>query len=785
MASLTSAMLFRPLPYAGEEAVVFLFRQTPRSDSSPFSIPTFRDWKERNRAFSEMAMFGGIHQNLTRDGGEPVRVDAQMVSSGFAEALGIEPFLGRSFGPADDRPGTERTVVLGHELWRDHYGGAEDVVGRQIVLDGQSTTVIGVLPPGLAGETLGGQSLGDLWLPMGPHSAHLPTEERAARQYLGVARLAPGIGLEAAQEDLDRIMSGLYDEYPEAYEGNRLRCQPIRESLVGGIRRAVAVLLATVGCVLLIACVNLTHLLLTRAADRQRELATRRAVGAGRRQIIAQLVTESLVLALLGGAVGLLAGQVCLRLLEPVLSGVPHAGAARVDGPVVAVTLLLSLASALAIGILPALQATRRGRGTASRSVGNPLARGALPQQRLRQALIVLEVALTLMLLVGAGLLLGSLERLARQDPGFRAENLLTLQTTLPQATFDGRTGWRSYFEQAIDGVSGLSGVEAVAATSWRPLDGSRFRSIVAAGDRALPPVPEMATAAFQMVSPGYFRTLGVPLIEGRDLTADDDDLKGAERVVVIDASLARHFWPGESAVGRTLAFEYAGSPADPQPRYRRVVGVVGDVRAEALADAPAFAVYAPLHQIPLWLEAASPTMSLIVRSRRATSDLIPAVREVLLEIDPQQPLHEVRTLRDIVASQLDSTRLAAVLLSAFAGLATVLSMVGIYGVIAFSVACRTREIGTRMAFGARPSQILRGFLQRGLAAVATGIVLGVAGAAGMTRWMSSLLYGLEALDPAVFSAGVALLTLVATVAIVIPAWRGTRVHPAEALRSE
>ena len=786
MASLTSALFFRPLPYADEDQVAFLWRETPRDDRSPFSIPTFRDWKERNQAFESLAMYHGISKNLTHRDGEPSRVQALMVTAELPAALGIRPILGRSFTAADDRREAERTVMLGYELWQNGFGRSEDLIGQTVSLDGEAYTVIGILPPELGRETLDGQSLGDLWLPMEPFFAQLPTEERAARQFLGVGRLAPGVSVEAAQEDLDRVMAGLYEEHPEAYEGNRLRCETIRESLVGSLRPVMLVLLATVGCVLLIACVNLTHLLLTRAADRRKELATRRAIGAGRRQIVGQLVTESLVLALVGGVGALLAGQVCLRLLKPVLAGVRYADAARIDASVVVLTVALSLVSALVIGILPAVQVTRLDdrRGAASRS-GSPLHRGSLPQQRLRQTLVVVEIALTLILLVAAGLLLASLARLSRQDPGFRADDLLTLQITLPQAAFDQRVGWLSYFEQALERVGALPGVEAVAATSWRPLDGSSFRSIIAAGDRELPPVPEMATAGFQMVSPGYFRSLGVPLLEGRDFTADDDDRKGAERVVVIDESLAGHFWPGESPVGRTLAFEFAGSPADPQPQYRRIVGVVGDVRAQKLGEASGFAVYAPVTQIPLWFEGGSPTMSLMIRSRRSPSDLVPVVRSVLLEVDRHQPVHGVRMMSDIVADQLDSTRLATVLLSSFAGLATLLSMVGIYGVIAFSVACRTREIATRMAFGARPGQILTGVLRSGLVTVAVGIALGLVGAASLTHLMSSLLYGLEALDPGVFTAGVALLTLVATAAMVVPAWRGTRVQPAQALRSE
>lgn len=785
MWSVTSAVLFRQLPLEDPDGVMVLWRLTRNAERSPISIPTFHDWRERNRAFEHLAVFRHCSQNLTGGEGEPERVKGLMVSAGFPEALGVEPLQGRSFLPEDDRLGAERTVMLSYRLWIRRFGGDPKILGQPLDIDGEPYTVIAVLPAHLENERIGTSSLGELWLPIGIFYDRLPAAERAARELLAIGRLGPGTTVARARQDMVRITRELAAEHPLTYVGARLDGTLLSEYLVHDVRPIVLVLLAAVGFVLLIACTNLINLLLTRAAYRDQELATRTALGAGRGRLIRQLLIESLLLALLGSAAGLVAADLYLRFLIPrIVARIPDVEAARIDMPVVLLTLLVSLVVSVAIGLVPALRATRSRR---QRHVGGGqglLARSALPQEGLRQALAIAELALALVLLVGAALMLNTLTRLRAVDPGFDTDRILTAKLVLPQEKHDQITPWLAYFDQALLRLRALPGVEEVAVTSLRPMDDEAL-TIIAAGDRELPRTPDLAAATFQLISPEYFRAMGIALVEGRALDSRDTDLSRSDPVVVINESLARSLWPDTSPLGKRFSFEFQGTAEQPEPYWRRIVGVVGDVRHLRLSDPPGFAAYAPYTQHSPYFEAQSPTMTLVVRTQGEPADLIPAVRAELLDIDPHQPVFGIRPMSDILEAQLGQSRMVSSLLASFAALALVLAIVGVYGVIAYNVAARTREIGTRMAFGASPAQILRLLLRRGLAVIAIGIALGLAAAALLTRLMSSLLYSVKALDPGIYLAASLLLAGVGFLAVLIPAWRATKVQPAQALHYE
>ncbi len=788
MLSVTSALLFRQLPFEDADQVMALWRHTRNGDRSPFSILTFRDWRERNRAFEHLAMFRTSSQNLTGGEGEPERVRGLMVSAGFAEALGVEPIQGRTFLPEDDRLGAGRTVMLGHQLWTRRFGGDPQILGQSLDLDGEPYTVIAVLPAGLRHQEIGRVALGDFWLPIGIFFDRLPADDRAARELEGVGRLQPGVTVEAARQDMERITRELAAEHPMTYVGARLEGALLQEHLVRDLRPIVLVLLAAVGFVLLIACTNLINLLLTRAAYRDQELATRTALGAGRARLIRQLLVESLLLALLGGALGLLAAHLCLGLLLPrMVTGIAHLGEARVDGSTVALTFLLSLAVSVAIGLVPALRATRHRRQSHVGGGQGLLARSALPQEGLRQSLAISELALAVVLLIGAGLMLNSLSRLRAVDPGFAIERILTAKLVLPQAKHDQTFPWLAYFDEALRRLRALPGVDEATVTSLRPMDDDDL-TIIAAGDRELPRIPDMAAATFQLVGPAYFRAMGIPLVEGRAFDPRDRDRGEADRsppVVVINESLARHFWPDESPLGKPFAFEFQGTPEAPKPRWRQVVGVVGDARQLRLSEPPGFAAYAPYTQHSPYFAGRSPTMTLALRTRGEPADLIATVRAELLEVDPHQPIFGIQPLSEVAGAQLSPSRMVSSLLSSFAALALVLATLGVYGVIAYNVAARTREIGVRMALGASPGQVLGLLLKRGLLIISIGVGLGLLGAALLTRLMSSLLYGVEAIDPGIYLGVASTLGAVGTLAVLIPAWRAMKLQAAEALHYE
>lgn len=782
MWSVADQVLFRDLPYAESEDLMVIWQNSPKLEFGPLSFPTYRDLEERSRVFEELGLFLPTERNLHGPGGEPERIQGSLVSDNFMDVLGVTPVLGRDFGPLDNRPGAARSALLSQEIWQRRFAGRDDVLQQEIRLDDQTYRIIGVFPKGLSDEPLGLETLGDVWLPVGIFEDSLPVHERAKRPNIIAVARPLDVEFSLVEQDLARISAELAEEHPQLHKDARIVATPVRQHLNKGDRLIVHLLLAAVALVLVIAAANLINLQLTRLAKRERELATRWALGARSNRLVRQLLVESSILSLLGGAVGALLALLVLGAFPWLLGE-----AWTIQGfqpQLLAATLALSLLTGIAIGLIPALQMVRASR---RHRFAKMQVRSSLPNRRLRQVLVSLQVALALVTLVGAGLLYGSLQRLEQQDPGFATEDRVTLKVILPQAAFDQRSSWLSFFDQAQERLAALGGVQGVAVSSYRPLDLADGGSPVVAGDRALPPVSEMSPCFYQIVSPSYFDVLEIPLLAGRGLSPRDDDRLDAERVVVISQSLADIYWPDTSPVGKRLAFELKGSLDRPEPQWRRVVGVTVDVRNQGLAGPFRCTVYSPYTQIPLWLDGAnSPSMVILLHVEPGRSeDLVADVRRVFDEMDPDLPMFDVQTISGLMASELEKPRRAATLLMCFATLSLLLVIVGVFGVVSFVVTARTREIGIRMSFGASPRAIAKLFLLQNLVVVGVGVILGLVAAASLSRLIAGLLFGIPALDILTYGSVALGLLLVASLAALVPAWRASRVRPLQALRYE
>ena len=780
--SLAQALIWRPLPFAEPQRVMVIDRVSERHGLSYLSIPTARDIASRNRVFAATAMFRSVHKSVTGGDGEPERLRALAASHALLEVLGLEPAVGRGFSPEDDRVGAEPALLISHELWTRRYGAERELIGRTVELDRVAYTVIGVLPPGVSKERFGPQPLGDLWVPIGLFFDQLPVDDRADRLNLHVAgRLAPGQSREQARQDMQRLSRELAEEYPLYLGRSSFSITPLRQALVGDVRPMVRLLQATALFLLLIVCANLAHLLLVRAVERRAELATRRALGAGRWQLARLILAESLLLTGLGGTLGWLAAYGLRRPLTAVLA--PAVGREfdlDTGGPVLAFTIGLSLLISLTVALFPALSSARLRQTDDLRTRG-----GAGSRDRLRHLLIATEVALAAILTIGSALMLGSFARLRTTDLGFAAREVLTLQITLQMPKYQEPWAWVGFFDKLHERLAEVSGARAIGLTTQLPLVSGPAQSIVVAGDRAMPPVPDMATTRFSTISGGYFRAMSIPLLHGRTFEAADDDRKGAEPVVIVNRSLAQSFWPADTqqAIGQRLAFEFEGTPEAPQPQWRTIVGVVGDTYHASPQSPPGAAVYTPYTQPALWFVDSWPTMAVVLRAPKRATRLVDQVRASVAEIDAQQPLHTVQPLAQVLDRHLSRPRLLSALLTAFAFSASVLAAVGVYGIVAFTVARRRREIATRMALGAASGCVLRELLQKYSWWIGLGVGSGLAAAAGLTPLIASQLYGVRPLEPWVFAGAAAGLGTLALAATWAPSWRATRIEPAAALR--
>jgi predicted permease len=770
--SVVDELLLRPLPYADAERLVMVWEVTPKGDhQNSTSRANFRTWHEQSTTFEGMAAFSDQRASLTGSG-EPEELAIQIASPELFRILGVKPILGRGMTPEDGRPGAPRVAVLGHGLWQRRFGGDPGVVGKPITLNGGSFTVVGVLPAGFQwhlGSKSGTGKPAEFWtvLPMPKEGASLH-----GRFISVVARLKRGVSREAAEAEMKTIEARIAKAEPEFSKGYGTEIIPLREQLVGNVRPALLVLLGAVGCVLLIACANVANLLLSRAAAREKEIALRTAVGARRLRVVRQLLTESLLLALLGSLLGLAFAGWGIRAL---VAFSPHdlvdLQGVHLNLPLFVLTLAVSLATGILFGLAPALEATRLNLNDSLKEGGKGGGGQGVRSRRLRGLLVIAEVALALVLLVGAGLLVKSFVRLRTIDAGFDTENVLTMVARLSGKKYGTDPQVVGFFREATERIRALPGVRSVGVVNYLPLYGGLGTTTgFTVEGRPTPPPGEEPSVNVRVSDPGYFSAMGIPLLRGRNFT--DVEAREARHVVLISESMARRDFPGENPIGKRVSVAMFEKPVPTE-----IVGIVGDVRYDSLVDEAPPMVYFPHPELVYEF------MTLVVRTTGDPAEMVPAVRRVFHEIDPNQPISDVRTMDQVMSQTVGRARFNTVLLGLFAALATLLATAGIFGVMNYSVTLRTREIGLRMALGAPRKQVLMLILRQGLLLTLIGIGLGLAGALALTRLMSGLLYGVGSTDPATFAAIVLLLTAVSLIACYIPARRATRVDPLIALR--
>lgn len=760
------ALLLRELPYADPDRLVMVWEDVtfagfPKNTPAPAN---YFDWKAQNTVFTDMAATRGASANLTADG-PPEQVFGRRVTANFFDVLGVRPVLGRVFTEEEDRT-NPNLVLISYGLWQGRYGGDPGIVNRSILMNGVQHTVLGVLPRAFVFQN---REVA-FWAP-----ANFGPSDRANRgsHFLNVvARLKPGVEVGRAREEMSAIAKRLEQQYPNQNGRIGAVVVPIREELLGQVRLGVLVLMGAAGCVLLIACANLAGLLLARAVARQREMAVRAALGAGRGRLIRQMITEGMLLSLTGGVLGLAVtwgGMLLLANLAP--AGFAAMDAPQLDLRLLAFTLALSLLTGLLFSIVPAIQASRASLNDALRQGG----RGGIGGRRAttRDALVVLEVAAALVLLTGAGLMLKTMARLRATDLGFRSENLLTLRSILPRDKYQDPARRLAFYERVIAGARSRPGVEGAAYVNTLPFLSAGNTQGYRVEGRELPP-GEPGDALLRVGSNGYLKTLGVTVVEGR--LPDDRDGVGAPPVIVVNETLARRFWPRESALGHRVTLNGR------TPVWRTIVGVVKDVRERGYEPALKPGVYLPYAQIP---ETWGQPESIVVRAAGDPSALAGAVRQIIAGIDPEQPVSAIRTMDEILGRAVADRTQQMTLLGAFAGLALLLASIGLYGVLSYAVTQRSREIGLRMALGATARGVVGMVVGRGLALTGAGLVIGLAAAAAATRAMKTMLYGVEALDTTTFAGVAGLLAAIGVLACWLPARRAARVDPIVVLREE
>jgi putative ABC transport system permease protein len=749
------ALFLRPLPYPGGERMVRLWEVIPPfRGTGSVSEEDFLDWKAQTRTLEDMVAVSERSFNLAVK--SPERIVGLKVTDGIFRFLGVQPLLGRPFLPDDFAPGQPSTVVIGHGLWRRAFGGDPGIVGKKLDLSGASYTVVGVMPPasGFPGRPA------EVWFPFVPRMA----DQRGSHYLATYGRLRPGVTLEQARADLDLIAQRLATSYPSTNTGRGVLIKLLREDLVGGLRPMTIMLALAVAFVLLIGCANIANLLLARATGRRGEIAVRVALGASRGQLVRQLLTESLLLVAVGGALGLVIAMWGVDALQAVIQVDRGLFAIHLDGRVLAFAASVAIFSAFLFGLVPALAASRpdlsgvlkesAARSTAARGLG-------------KRALVVAEVALSVMLLVGAGLLMRSLSRVNDIPVGFNPDRLLTLQIALPESRYPDDAAVATFHQRLLERVSALPGVVSAGAVNFLPLSQRNTNGDFQIVGRPPSPPGQDAITEYLQASPRYFATMGMSLLHGRGLT--DADRAGTPLVVVINDTLARRYFPAASPLGQRL--KLGG-------KIHEIVGVVADVRRWSKTSSPV-----PESYLSLWQNASS-TMSLAVRAASDPLALAAAVRAAVQSIDRSQAIFDLQTMDEIISDSVAIRRIQAFLLTLFAALALLLATLGIYGVMAYQVSQRTQEMGIRLALGARAGQIQRLVVREGMRLCALGLVLGALGAAALSSGLRTLVFGVELVDIPTYALVATLLATVGLLASWLPARKATRVEPTIALRT-
>ena len=773
MFSVVTAVLLKPLPFAQPERIVDVGQPNGAE-----SYPDFFDFRDQAKSFEAMAAYYSTDSTLTGNG-DALHLQATVTSAGMFQALGVRPALGREFRRDEETAG-QHVAILSANLWRSRFHGDPAIVGKSFNLNGRPYTVVGVMPAGFQ-FPISAQG-NDLWITIARDNEVDHPGDRATTSFRGahflrvVARVKDGVTLAQANAEMSTIAHALATQYPDTNSRHTdVRVRPLLDTLIGETRRSLIILLAAVGCVLLIACANIANLLLARSTARAREMAIRAALGATRTRIVRQLVTESVLLSIAGSALGVVgASWLVTSLVKLYPTNLPRLNSVAVDGQVLLFTLGVAFLSAILFGLAPAIQAATPELEQTLKEGGRS-GMGSAGHHRLRAMLVVAETAFGVILLVGAGLLIRSFQRLNHVDPGFNPRNTLALSFDFPSARYDNDAEIR-FADQLFDKLRALPGVAAAGGIAPLPMSGNNARITFDIEGQHIAKSNQPVAAVFS-ATPGAFETMKIPLLRGR--VFDERDQRTAPQVVVVSKSFVDKFFPGEDPIGKHIqpGARDTGGPGDPP--WREIIGVVGDIRASGLNQKPYPSYYIPYSQL-VW---GAPTI--LVRTQGDARAVFPEVHEIVGQMDSEIPLFDVRTMEDYIALSVGREKFQTVLLGLFAGIALLLTAIGLYGVIAYTVVQRTQEIGIRMALGATPGSVLAMLMRFAVVLAGAGIAIGVAGSLLLTRFMSSMLFGVNARDPLTLFAVCAGLTLVALIASYIPAQRATKVDPMVALRNE
>jgi len=783
--SVVNAVLLKPLPFPAPDELIALGmtdtrQKATQTELGSLSYPDFFDFRDQNRTLASSAVYHDRSFALTSEAGA-TSLPGVKTSAEFFDVLGIKPRIGRTFARADEQSGGGPggfKVIISDDFWQKHCGGDTNVLGKTVTLDRREHTVIGVMPPGFQFPIQ--TDAIDFYVTIAedaanPDGSRPQTQNRGSHSLEAIARLKPGVTIAQAQADLEAIAAALEKQYPESNSHMGVASKPLREDLIGDVRTALYILFGAVICVLMIANANVANLLLARASARGKEIALRAAMGASRGRIVRQLLTESLLLSGLGGGLGLLFAQWGTdALIKTVPQNIPRISTIQLDASVLGFTLLVSLATGVIFGLVPAWQASHVDLNSSLKS-GTRTGGGGEGKGRVRNALIMAEVALALVLLISAGLLIQSFARLGRVQPGLRTERLLTASLSLPDIAYPKNENIIAFFDQFLSRIRALPGVESASTIVPLPLSGSNMVTTFDVEERPLPE-GQRAGAPVRIIATDYFKTMGIPLRQGR--VFDRTDQFESTPVVIVNERFANKFFPGQNVIGKRIMPGFSAD--DSGEKMREIVGVVGNVKHLALKNDDSPEMYLPQTQIPFSI------MSIVIRTNVSSpSALTASLRKELAALDGTIPLTSVRVFDEYISRSLARPRFNALLLSIFAGTALLLTAIGIYGVMAYSVAQRTSEIGIRIALGAGRSSIFRLVVGQAMTLVGISLVVGVAGALAATRLLNSLLFGVGASDPLTFVAIVLLVSAVAFVAAWLPARRATRVDPIIALRAE
>ncbi|HST12601.1 MAG TPA: ABC transporter permease [Terriglobales bacterium] len=760
--SVVNTVLLRSLPYPDPDRLMVL-RETKLPQFPEFSISpgNFLDWQKQNTVFDKLAAINGSAYNFTSDAADPERLRGARVSAGLFEMLGATPALGRTFREEEDQPG-QNLAILSSSLWKRRFSSDPNIIGQSVTLSATSYTVIGVMPPSFQFPDRDTE----LWTPVGFSAAQ--AQQHGAHYLSVIGRLKPGVTVEQANTEMSAIAGRLAEQYSGSNAGWSVYVSPMQEYDVRDIKPALLILLGAVALVLLIACANVANLLLARATARQKEIAIRTALGASRWRVVRQLLTESVLLALAGGAVGLLLalwGTDLLLALAP--EDLPRVKDVALDGRVIAFTLSVTLLTGIIFGLAPSWQASRPNLNETLKEGGRGTTGG---HHRVRGSLVVTEVALALVLLVGAGLLIRSFYRLQQVNPGFNTRNAMAVTVSLPGKKYPQPDQLAAFYTQLIEKVSGLPGVVSAGASQTLPIQGDYLLGFNIQGRPPDAPGEDKSTN-YYAVTPDYFKAMGIPLIRGRVFT--DQDRKDTQRVALINEEMAKKYFPDEDPIGKGI------NVTNGPETFRQIVGIVGDVKQYGPAQPTTLQTYEPFLQNPF------SGMTLVVRTENNPTALTSAIRTQVLSIDKDQPIARTRALEQVVADSVAKQRFAMLLLGTFGAVALVLAAVGLYGVMSYAVTQRTHELGIRMALGARTGDVLRLVVGQGMALALIGVAIGLGGAFALTRLMANLLFATGATDPLTFAAISVLLAGVALGACLVPARRAIKVDPMIALRYE